>query len=50
LKRFRHFINSDQVDNNVIFVEERGQIRPANDEERSHYLDRHSNSLAKEAV
>jgi len=50
LKRFRHFINSDQVDNNVIFVEERGQIRPANDEERSHYLDRRANSLAKEAV
>jgi len=29
LKRFRHFINSDQSDNNVLFVEERGQIRPA---------------------
>jgi nitrite reductase (NADH) large subunit len=28
LKRFRHFINSDQSDDNVVFVEERGQIRP----------------------
>ncbi len=37
LKRFRHFINSDQHDENVIFVEERGQIRPANDIERKHF-------------
>lgn len=37
LKRFRHFINSDQRDENVIFVEERGQIRPANDTERKHF-------------
>ncbi|MFP5430250.1 MAG: nitrite reductase large subunit NirB [Gammaproteobacteria bacterium] len=29
LKRFRHFINSDEKDSNVVFVEERGQIRPA---------------------
>jgi nitrite reductase (NADH) large subunit len=29
LKRFRSFVNSDEVDNNVVFVEERGQIRPA---------------------
>jgi nitrite reductase (NADH) large subunit len=34
LKRFRHFVNSDENDSNVVFVEERGQIRPANDEER----------------
>ncbi len=34
LKRFRHFINSDQPDDNVVFVEERGQIRPA-DERRA---------------
>ena len=33
-KRFRHFINSDEVDNNVLFVEERGQIRPAHEDER----------------
>jgi nitrite reductase (NADH) large subunit len=33
-KRFRHFVNSDQRDENVSFVEERGQIRPASPEER----------------
>ncbi|MCQ8105122.1 nitrite reductase large subunit NirB [Methylomonas sp. SURF-2] len=37
LKRFRHFVNSDQADDNVVFVEERGQIRPANAEERKHF-------------
>ena len=35
LKRFRHFVNSDEIDRNVVFVEERGQIRPATPEERS---------------
>ncbi|HVT37125.1 MAG TPA: nitrite reductase large subunit NirB, partial [Nevskiaceae bacterium] len=34
LKRFRHFVNSDATDDNVLFVQERGQIRPANDAER----------------
>jgi len=34
LKRFRHFVNSDGVDDNVVFVEERGQIRPATAAER----------------
>lgn len=33
-KRFRQFVNSDQPDPNVVFVEERGQIRPATPEER----------------
>ncbi len=37
LKRFRHFINSDQPDDNIVFVEERGQIRPANEQERQHF-------------
>jgi nitrite reductase (NADH) large subunit len=37
LKRFRHFVNSDQADDNVVFVEERGQIRPANAMERKHF-------------
>lgn len=37
LKRFRHFINSDQPDSHVLFIEERGQIRPANEHERKHY-------------
>jgi nitrite reductase (NADH) large subunit len=34
LKRFRHFVNSDRADDNVVFVEERGQIRPAQRSER----------------
>ncbi len=36
-KRFRHFINSDQIDDNVVFVEERGQLRPADENERKHF-------------
>ncbi len=35
LKRFRHFVNSDKGDSNVVFVQERGQIRPATAEERA---------------
>jgi nitrite reductase (NADH) large subunit len=35
VRRFRHLINSDAADSNVVFVEERGQIRPARDEERA---------------
>ncbi|MES2106678.1 MAG: nitrite reductase large subunit NirB [Pseudomonadota bacterium] len=35
-KRFRHFVNSEQADQNVVFIEERGQIRPATPEERSY--------------
>ena len=34
LKRFNHFINADNKDNNVVFVSERGQKRPASDLER----------------
>ena len=37
LKRFRHFINSDQPDDQVVFVEERGQIRPADENEQKHF-------------
>jgi nitrite reductase (NADH) large subunit len=33
-KRFRHFVNSEQPDQNVVFMPERGQIRPATIEER----------------
>lgn len=36
VKRFRFFVNSDQADDNVVFIEERGQIRPAREEERAH--------------
>jgi nitrite reductase (NADH) large subunit len=35
LKRFRTFVNSDEADRNVVFVEERGQIRPASAEEKT---------------
>ncbi len=34
LKRFRTFVNSDAADDNIVFVEERGQIRPARTEEK----------------
>jgi nitrite reductase (NADH) large subunit len=34
LKRFRHFINSPDADDNVVFIQERGQIRPATAAER----------------
>ena len=33
-KRFRHFVNSEEQDRNVVFMEERGQIRPATPEEK----------------
>jgi nitrite reductase (NADH) large subunit len=35
LKRFRHFVNAEATDKNVLFVEERGQIRPATAAERA---------------
>jgi len=34
LKRFRQFVNSDKEDSNVLFVEERGQVRPATEAEK----------------
>ncbi len=34
LKRFSHFINAADRDENIQFVKERGQIRPANENER----------------
>ncbi|MFM9427781.1 nitrite reductase (NADH) large subunit [Variovorax sp. GrIS 2.14] len=33
-QRFRSFVNSDKKDEHIVFVEERGQIRPARAEER----------------
>ena len=33
-KRFRHFVNSDSLDQNIVFLSERGQIRPASFEEK----------------
>ena len=38
LKRFRHFVNSEQGDDNVVFVTEREQIRPATDAEKTKIL------------
>ena len=29
LKRFRQFVNSPDADENIVFVEERSQMRPA---------------------
>jgi nitrite reductase (NADH) large subunit len=34
LKRFRHFINSDTSDRNLVYVDERGQKRPATEAEK----------------
>ena len=34
LKQFRSFVNADDGDKDIVFVEERGQIRPANEEEK----------------
>jgi nitrite reductase (NADH) large subunit len=40
-KRFRQFVNAaDDRDENVVFVEERGQIRPAKEEERDQVIAR----------
>jgi len=38
--RFRHFVNSDAVDDQVAFVPERGQVRPATAEEKRSRLGR----------
>jgi nitrite reductase (NADH) large subunit len=35
LRRFRHFVNSEEPDSNIAFVAERGQIRPARAKERT---------------
>ena len=34
VKRFRQFVNSNESDSNVVFVQERNQIRPANEDEK----------------
>ena len=38
-RRFRHFVNSDSGDSNVVFVRERSQIRPATSAERRRLLE-----------
>jgi nitrite reductase (NADH) large subunit len=37
-KRFRHFVNSEEKDENIVFLSERGQIRPASFEERQRVI------------
>ncbi len=39
LRRFRHFINSDSGDSNIVFVRERGQNRPARPDEKDKLLE-----------
>jgi nitrite reductase (NADH) large subunit len=39
LRRFRHFINSDHPDSHVVFVDERGQPRPARPAERTRLME-----------
>jgi nitrite reductase (NADH) large subunit len=37
-KRFRHFVNSEAQDENIVFLSERGQIRPATFEEKQRVI------------
>lgn len=46
LKRFRTFVNSDEKDNTVVFVEERQQIRPATEEEIVHFVEAEEPAIA----
>jgi nitrite reductase (NADH) large subunit len=39
LKRFRHFVNSEALDANIVLVEERGQRRPATAAERGRHAE-----------
>ena len=39
LKRFVQFVNSDEEDEQIVFVQERGQPRPATEEERIQLLE-----------
>jgi nitrite reductase (NADH) large subunit len=34
MKRFQQFVNADAEDDQIVFVQERGQPRPATEEER----------------
>lgn len=46
LKRFSHYINSDARDDNLVYVVERDQIRPANEAERIPTVDIEEPALA----
>jgi nitrite reductase (NADH) large subunit len=39
LKRFKHFINSDERDDNLAYIAERGQVRPATKDERANNIE-----------
>lgn len=45
VKRFRQFVNSDKSDMNIVFVEEREQIRPATEQEKIALVNGHSLAL-----
>ncbi|MEP0355054.1 nitrite reductase large subunit NirB [Paraglaciecola sp.] len=50
LKRFRQFVNSEDKDMNIVFVEEREQIRPATEQEKLEFSDEQVEKLATELV
>ncbi|MDU0354443.1 nitrite reductase large subunit NirB [Paraglaciecola aquimarina] len=50
LKRFRQFVNSDKSDLNIVFVEEREQIRPATEAEKATLHASKAEELAVELV
>ena len=37
LKRFKPFVNSEESDQHIVFIEERGQIRPAEPSPQKHF-------------
>ena len=48
-KRFRQFVNSEESDMNIVFVEEREQIRPATEIEKQSLI-QSQNNLEKDAA
>ncbi|MDC0602742.1 nitrite reductase large subunit NirB [Aliiglaciecola sp.] len=48
-KRFRQFVNSDKTDENIVFVEERQQIRPATETEMQQFQQQQSDKKDKYA-
>ncbi|WP_438862797.1 nitrite reductase large subunit NirB [Neptunicella sp.] len=50
LKRFRQFVNSPEQDKNVIFVQQRDQIRPATEQEKAQMDKSKADELAIELV
>ena len=50
VKQFAHFMNADDGDDNVIFVRERGQVRPATADERHNNSRDSQFAIASESV